>query len=1427
MSPGKKPLSTTHRFLPNLVSPRLGTSAQGSFPSNYPATITGPEVVNNQPPFSTPVAIESIACPSTMTCIVGDQNGQILTTNNSNGQWGNLSNILPNSRGGAIDSIVCRNTSDCLAAGVNGWIYSTSNLSDTGPGASSAVVGATWSVSNIDTGNTINSLACPLVTECYGVDSNGNLLSSTNAFTPSPTWSRTLIDYTSTIPVTKIALSAIYCVTPTWCAATDQSGNFLYTTNANTNPAEWIAYNIDGGSDLTSLSCTSTYYCIATDIYGNVLQSPNPAGGSSTWSKHQLPNASDLASMSCPNASECIAVSASGESFMNNGLPSSNSAQAWTTVSMGEFGATEVTCPSTSDCFAVDDRGNILEDLNSQSTSASSWSRVASDGNNSLSSISCVSSSLCVGASGQFISTSTDAFQASPTWSNSMVGYSPTQTASNILGISCPTINLCIGVDSTGDIIYSVNPTEGGSTYNIVNVDLSTAITSISCPNVSLCVAVDKRGNILSSLNPTGQLSSWNVDYADPGHSIVSISCPSSSLCIALDSAGNILANTDPTNVANPSWIIFNVDGSNDPTSITCADISLCLLTDSVGNVIVSSNPAGGASQWNVQTIDSQTPLVSSGCTNLNQCFVSDSQGNLLVSTDPLSDKWYSGNLLTNSELTSFSCSQSNECLSVDSTGHSWIAQFNAPTTSLVLTPKRRSGWQGKHLTSAPDNLNRALGHLATSSFWKIPSSVASVPVLSVSCSTAYFCASATSSGDAYTYNGTSWAGPTTVTAGGTSLDSIACITSTSTCVGVDSAGNAYVYSGGWAGPTTVTSGGTSLSSVSCTSTSFCMAVGTNGDAYIYDGTSWTANSVDNTAGLTSISCPVVKFCAGVDSKGNVVIYNAGNWSAPQLIDGSGTLSMESISCPSAAFCAASDSIGDVTVSDDPTNLQINTPTTPGGIIGVSYSTSLSASGGVGPLSFSSGAQLPGGLSLSASGVISGTPTLTGEYGFTVTVTDSLGDSASINVTITVSEQPNLAITTVSLPDGVVGTPYSALLSATGGDGSYSWAVISGSLPNELSITPETGLASQTPSSTGLITGTPTTAQVDNIELEVTDGASIPLTAIAWLTITITQSMSPSNFQVLTSTAPSVSAGGEYSIDLEAQGGFIPYSWQIASGSLPPGLGLSPAGLISGIADSPGTYNLTISASDSSTPANTGQVSLRISVMPTSATDGLISVGSNGSQVSYGSAQDLSSSGGTLEGQPTVGFASSRAIVGYWLTSAQGNVQAYGDAQFYGSAGNLTLTKPIVGMAANPDGKGYWLVASDGGIFSYGDAQFYGSMGANALSSPIVGMAASPDGKGYWLVASDGGIFSYGDAQFYGSAGNYGSTQLNGSAGNLTLTIPIVGMAASPDGKGYWLVASDGGIFSYGDATVIYEQGEPFAPPGQIMPTNILGIGTT
>ena len=66
---------------------------------------------------------------------------------------------------------------------------------------------------------------------------------------------------------------------------------------------------------------------------------------------------------------------------------------------------------------------------------------------------------------------------------------------------------------------------------------------------------------------------------------------------------------------------------------------------------------------------------------------------------------------------------------------------------------------------------------------------------------------------------------------------------------------------------------------------------------------------------------------------------------------------------------------------------------------------------------------------------------------------------------------------------------------------------------------------------------------------------------------------------------------------------------------------------------------------------------------------------------------------------------------------------------------------------------------------------------------------------GYWLLASDGGIFAYGDAGFYGS---HGGSPLNQ---------PVVGIAATASGQGYWLVASDGGIFGYGDAGFLGSHG--------------------
>jgi peptidoglycan/xylan/chitin deacetylase (PgdA/CDA1 family) len=89
---------------------------------------------------------------------------------------------------------------------------------------------------------------------------------------------------------------------------------------------------------------------------------------------------------------------------------------------------------------------------------------------------------------------------------------------------------------------------------------------------------------------------------------------------------------------------------------------------------------------------------------------------------------------------------------------------------------------------------------------------------------------------------------------------------------------------------------------------------------------------------------------------------------------------------------------------------------------------------------------------------------------------------------------------------------------------------------------------------------------------------------------------------------------------------------------------------------------------------------------------------------------------------------------------------------------------------------------------AFGDAGLFGSTAAMALRAPIVGMAATPTGNGYWLVAADGGVFAFGDAGFFGSTAA------------MALRAPIVGMAAAATGNGYWLVAADGGVFAFGDA---------------------------
>src|SRR5580692_9454894 len=242
--------------------------------------------------------------------------------------------------------------------------------------------------------------------------------------------------------------------------------------------------------------------------------------------------------------------------------------------------------------------------------------------------------------------------------------------------------------------------------------------------------------------------------------------------------------------------------------------------------------------------------------------------------------------------------------------------------------------------------------------------------------------------------------------------------------------------------------------------------------------------------------------------------------------------------------------------------VQITTTSLANGFTGVAYSQTLSASGGVAPLTWSvSGPPpmgLPMGLSLNAGGTIAGTPTATATSTFTVQVQDSTGARDTQSLTINV--YPAVAITTSSLPVAVAGVAYSQTLAASGGTPPFQWTLTSGSLPDGLTL-----------STGGSLSGTPSTAGDPSFSVQVKDskGAidSQSLSLIVAGPVAIT-----------TGSLPGGTVGQAYSQTLSASGGNGSYTWTITSGAPPMGLTLSSAGAISGTPLAAGSANFTVKA---------------------------------------------------------------------------------------------------------------------------------------------------------------------------------------------------------------------------------------------------------
>ena len=176
--------------------------------------------------------------------------------------------------------------------------------------------------------------------------------------------------------------------------------------------------------------------------------------------------------------------------------------------------------------------------------------------------------------------------------------------------------------------------------------------------------------------------------------------------------------------------------------------------------------------------------------------------------------------------------------------------------------------------------------------------------------------------------------------------------------------------------------------------------------------------------------------------------------------------------------------------------LAIDSTSLPRATLQTPYSATLRAAGGSGARTWSVIAgTLPSGLSLNAAtGTISGTPTTAGNSNFTVNVADSGTPTKSVTTTLSISVAavaPLLAVAN-SLPNGNIGGPYDAVLTATGGKAPYTWTVAAGALPAGLTLAP----------STGTITGTPNTTGSFTFTMQVTDSNAPALTAQQQFTLT-------------------------------------------------------------------------------------------------------------------------------------------------------------------------------------------------------------------------------------------------------------------------------------------------------------------------------------
>jgi hypothetical protein len=394
------------------------------------------------------------------------------------------------------------------------------------------------------------------------------------------------------------------------------------------------------------------------------------------------------------------------------------------------------------------------------------------------------------------------------------------------------------------------------------------------------------------------------------------------------------------------------------------------------------------------------------------------------------------------------------------------------------------------------------------------------------------------------------------------------------------------------------------------------------------------------------------------------------------------------------------------------------TTSLPNGSNGVAYSQTIVTTGGVAPITYTVGiGRLPAGLKLNSTGTVIGTPSSSGTSTFTINATD-FGTPpltvASPIFTITINPPPPLSITSTSMSNGITGTAYSSAIASSGGVPPLTWSVPPGTLPPGLELN----------TSSGLISGTPTTAGVYKFFPTVTDSAIPPqkFTSTTGVTISV---ITVAPLQSVTPPLPPGDVAVGYTASLVASGGVAPYTWSITSGQLPSGLKLNSAnGTITGIPILSTTANFAVQVEDTNSTKSAPQT-LSIVINPGSAITNTLFSGAysflfhgfdSGGNVEI--AGNVTSSGtgtvfGTLDSNRsggTLGIFTGSTVRGTYSVGSDGR----GTMQFIttNSKGAMSTTNYLL---AEDSGGNFHMIEND----TIGSPQTHGS----GIMKPVVGGA--------------------------------------------------------------------------------------------------------